>query len=125
MQNLSDHYKHIIELIGEDPSREGLQGTPERAASAICHLTQGYQEDLNEIINKHQPTEAAIEELFFFKNQKTIGTMSGSKEFFNHSVDQRRTISSISVGKYGIRIIIPVSTQDNEIVVIISNHFRN
>jgi len=51
MQKLSDHYKHIIELIGEDPSREGLQGTPERAASAICHLTQGYQEDLNEIIN--------------------------------------------------------------------------
>lgn len=28
--------------------------------------------DLQEIIEKHQPTEAAIEELFFFKNQKTV-----------------------------------------------------
>jgi len=44
-------YKKILEQIGEDPSREGLRDTPERAASAICHLTKGYRESLDEIIN--------------------------------------------------------------------------
>ncbi|MCD7936742.1 MAG: GTP cyclohydrolase I FolE [Tannerellaceae bacterium] len=39
------HYKKIIELLGEDPDREGLIKTPERAAKAMQFLTKGYQED--------------------------------------------------------------------------------
>ncbi len=42
---LSNHYKEILKLIGEDPTREGLLKTPERVAKAMQFLTHGY--DLN------------------------------------------------------------------------------
>jgi len=48
---LSEHYKSIIELLGEDASREGLDKTPERVAKAMQYLTQGYQMDAAEILN--------------------------------------------------------------------------
>jgi GTP cyclohydrolase IA len=38
-------YKQIITFLGEDPNREGLLKTPERAAKAMQFLTQGYNED--------------------------------------------------------------------------------
>lgn len=39
------HYKAILELIGEDPSREGLVKTPMRAAKALIDCTCGYTQD--------------------------------------------------------------------------------
>lgn len=48
---MQDDYKNIIESIGEDPAREGLVRTPERAAKAMHFLTQGYHQDLNDIVN--------------------------------------------------------------------------
>jgi GTP cyclohydrolase IA len=47
---LSDHYYNIIELIGEDPTREGLEKTPERVAKAMQFLTHGYDLDPSEIL---------------------------------------------------------------------------
>jgi len=49
-ENISLMYAQIIEAIGEDPNREGLSKTPERAAKAIQFLTQGYQQDAGEIL---------------------------------------------------------------------------
>jgi len=43
-------YSQIISQIGEDPNREGLIKTPERAAKAIQFLTQGYQQDAEAIL---------------------------------------------------------------------------
>lgn len=43
-------YKHAIELLGEDPAREGLEKTPERMAKAMQYLTQGYGQDAKAII---------------------------------------------------------------------------
>ena len=42
---LAKHYTRILELIGEDPKREGLEKTPLRVAKAIQFITQGYNHD--------------------------------------------------------------------------------
>ncbi len=49
-QALSSHYLSILELIGEDPQREGLQKTPERVAKAMQFLMQGYEQDPEAIL---------------------------------------------------------------------------
>ena len=38
---IAEHYKAILRLIGEDPEREGLVKTPQRAAKALFDVTQG------------------------------------------------------------------------------------
>lgn len=40
----------LLERIGEDPSREGLQRTPLRVAKAMDFLTNGYQTDVDGVI---------------------------------------------------------------------------
>ncbi|MDO4462095.1 MAG: GTP cyclohydrolase I FolE [Bacteroidia bacterium] len=47
---LAVHYKAILELLGEDPEREGLLKTPERVAKAMQFLTKGYNDDPEEIL---------------------------------------------------------------------------
>lgn len=47
---IAQHYRKILELIGEDPDREGLVKTPERVAKALQFLTKGEGEDGAEII---------------------------------------------------------------------------
>ncbi len=48
---IASHYKAIIELLGEDTSREGLVKTPDRAAKAIYYCTRGYRQDIDEVIH--------------------------------------------------------------------------
>jgi GTP cyclohydrolase IA len=48
---LIENYKGILDLLGENSSREGLMKTPERLAKAMQYLTQGYQMDAKAIIN--------------------------------------------------------------------------
>ncbi len=42
----------VLELIGEDPKREGLLKTPSRVAKAFDFLTEGYQQDPKEILSQ-------------------------------------------------------------------------
>jgi GTP cyclohydrolase I len=44
-------YRSVLQTVGEDPLREGLLKTPERAAKAMLFFTKGYTESLSEIIN--------------------------------------------------------------------------
>lgn len=50
--DLAKLYAGIIEGVGEDLNRDGLLRTPERAAKAIKFLTRGYEQSLDEVINK-------------------------------------------------------------------------
>ncbi len=42
----------VLELLGEDPKREGLLKTPNRVAKALKFLTEGYEQDPKEILNQ-------------------------------------------------------------------------
>ncbi len=43
--------EQMLEQMGEDPRREGLLETPRRVASAFQFLTQGYSQDVREVLN--------------------------------------------------------------------------
>jgi len=43
--------RELLTFLGEDPSREGLSKTPERVASMFQFLTQGYRQDMDEVLN--------------------------------------------------------------------------
>jgi len=46
-----------LELIGEDPTREGLLRTPQRVADSLEWLTRGYTMDINDVIGDAVFTE--------------------------------------------------------------------
>ena len=50
-KKLEANTKNLLELLGEDPLREGLINTPKRVAKAWDFLTKGYTENLDELIN--------------------------------------------------------------------------
>ena len=51
LDRIANAYRELLQSIGEDVDREGLQRTPDRAARALEFLTQGYRQNLDEIIN--------------------------------------------------------------------------
>ena len=49
--SIADHLREVLESIGEDPDRDGLAQTPERAEKALKYLTSGYSADVHKIVN--------------------------------------------------------------------------
>jgi len=49
---MEQHYRALLAAIGEDPERDGLLKTPERAAKALAFLTQGMSQDLHQLVNE-------------------------------------------------------------------------
>ena len=64
LDELAEHYKQVLTLLGEDPSREGLEKTPMRVAKAMQVLTRGYTQDPRKVL-----TDALFEEKY---NQMVI-----------------------------------------------------
>ena len=56
-KELAGHVRAILELLGEDPTREGLLKTPERVAKAWQFLTQGYFQEGETIVKSAVFTE--------------------------------------------------------------------
>jgi GTP cyclohydrolase I len=54
---MEDQIRQILKAIGEDPDREGLLRTPQRAAQALSYLTRGYAMDPGKVINDALFTE--------------------------------------------------------------------
>ena len=50
VDELAAHYRSIIQLLGEDPDREGMQKTPMRVAKAMQVLTRGYSQDPHQVL---------------------------------------------------------------------------
>jgi len=49
--SIAEAMRRILALVGEDPERQGLSGTPERFEKALRHLTSGYQQDVKKLLN--------------------------------------------------------------------------
>jgi GTP cyclohydrolase I len=49
--SLPQHYREILVGLGENPDREGLVDTPNRAAKAMQYLCHGYDQTLETIVN--------------------------------------------------------------------------
>ncbi len=64
LEELAEHYKRVLELIGEDTERDGLLKTPMRVAKAMQILTRGYAQDAHKVL-----TDALFEEKY---NQMVI-----------------------------------------------------
>jgi len=48
---IAGHMKEVLDLLGEDPSREGLVKTPERYEKAMRYLMSGYHQNMKDIVN--------------------------------------------------------------------------
>lgn len=64
---LEANIRNIIELLGEDPDREGLARTPLRVAKAYETLTSGYRMSVEQIVNNAIFTEK-YDEIVSIKN---------------------------------------------------------
>jgi GTP cyclohydrolase I len=51
-KEFEDAIAKVLELLGEDPKREGLLKTPSRVAKAWSFLTEGYHQDPKEILSQ-------------------------------------------------------------------------
>lgn len=52
LEKMENLVTDILTEVGEDPNREGLLRTPERVAKAYEYLTQGYNMDIDEVLNE-------------------------------------------------------------------------
>ena len=51
MESIEKDVLHILQAMGEDPTREGLVDTPKRVAKSYEFLTRGYRQNLEEVVN--------------------------------------------------------------------------
>lgn len=49
---MTELYRELLVEVGEDPEREGLMKTPQRAARALADFTRGYAQDVNTVLNQ-------------------------------------------------------------------------
>ena len=67
MDELQELIRRQIELIGEDPNREGLLRTPQRVAEAFKFLAGGYTENPKKVLNDAL-FESASDEMVIVKD---------------------------------------------------------
>ncbi|MEK7285729.1 MAG: GTP cyclohydrolase I FolE [Nitrospirota bacterium] len=66
-QSIKDIVHKLLVAIGEDPTREGLLGTPDRVERSLQFLTQGYHQDIDTVLN-NAFFDAPHEEMVIVRN---------------------------------------------------------
>lgn len=51
LESVSKNVHNLLIELGEDPTRQGLEKTPERVAKAYQYLTSGYHQSIDDVIN--------------------------------------------------------------------------
>jgi GTP cyclohydrolase I len=67
-QLLAEHYKEIINLLGENSDREGLLKTPDRVAKSMQYLTKGYNEDPEAVLRSAMFAEEEYKQMVIVKD---------------------------------------------------------
>lgn len=67
-RQVSEHYRQIIELLGEDTDREGLKKTPMRVAKAMQFLLKGYDEDPEAVLASAMFKEEDYKQMIIVKD---------------------------------------------------------
>ena len=88
--------EQLLNELGEDTSREGLQRTPERVATALRYLTSGYDKDPREILNDALFSEE-YDEMVVVKDIDVFSLCVPSKQIVN-AVDGARPARHIRDG---------------------------
>ncbi len=68
LEEIQSSIYRILQLLGEDPKREGLVKTPLRVARAMARLTQGYTQDPVEILNSAKFHEEGYNQMVIVKD---------------------------------------------------------
>ena len=66
-EEFAELVRRQIQLVGEDPKREGLLRTPKRAAESMAFLTSGYETDPATVLNEAL-FEATSDEMVIVKD---------------------------------------------------------
>src|SRR5712692_10094014 len=88
--------RELLKEIGEDPSREGLERTPERVAKAWRYFTSGYEQNVADILNGALFTEN-YDEMVVVKDIDFYSMCVPSKQIVN-AVGGAKPARSIKVG---------------------------
>jgi GTP cyclohydrolase I len=70
-ESIADLVRKMIQLVGEDPNREGLRKTPERFEKAFKFLTGGYLQNVDSVLNGatfsvHYDEMVVVKDIEFF-----------------------------------------------------------
>jgi GTP cyclohydrolase I len=70
-ESIADLVRKMIQLVGEDPNREGLRKTPERFEKAFKFLTGGYLQNVDTVLNGatfsvHYDEMVVVKDIEFF-----------------------------------------------------------
>ena len=80
--------RDLLNEIGEDPEREGLEKTPARVAKAWEYLTSGYKQDVHEVLNEALFTEeydemVVVKDIDFYSlcvpSKQVVNAVGGAK----------------------------------------------
>ena len=79
IEQMAAHIRALIELMGDDPTREGLVKTPVRAAKALLYATRGYRQNGGEVMKDIEFYSMCEHHILPFFGRVSIGYLPDGK----------------------------------------------